>query len=688
LKRSEKVFFKLLSNRVDAKNNHYEFIKYCWLRPDPFIEAKEVPFQRIICERIDRAIQDYRKGKSTYLLIKTHPRAGKSQIVSRALPPHFLGEFPDSEIMELSCESSLAMDLSKDARFLISSPQYQELYPDIRLSGESQAVDSWAIHGHLGKTEWSGILGGYVGKGASLLIIDDYCKNREDAESPAIRNKTWASFANDAITRVAPVHIVIVMATPWHVDDLIGRIEKTMLENPKFPQFDILSFPAESDTYPSKYLFPERFSPDFYEMQRATKGLYAYSSLYLCNPIVRGENVIRTDKVNICDIRTLPQNLCFVRGYDLASSKLEIIKSDPDYTVGVKAAVDWRETAIPGVKMPRIHIVDALRGRWSAPTRNNIIRDTALAESGVRVGIEAFGAYKDAFTTLEDVLMGLRKVEKSQLPGSKTAKAEKIVPVFEAGNVFIYHSGFEDGKETNRPQWIDDMMDELDVAPFGAHDDIMDALCVAFDIAKTMSDDIVHVKESIVSDDILENADQVFTGVTVYEANCYMCTVQYDSTGKKIHVVHEEIIDTVDDICAYLKSVKKGRAIGSKDLNSDSNQSLLNEILKRKLSIEITDDIDKLGTLYFLNGMIDKGNFTVDSNCDKLLLAIQNSSDIKNISPFLMSLLYIINNIYVSVKRIEREPAKPFSRESAKYQAEQTALLTRGKVKQELSPGW
>ncbi|MET5115488.1 hypothetical protein AAHH79_34700, partial [Burkholderia pseudomallei] len=80
-------------------------------------------------------------------------------------------------------------------------------------------------------------------------IVDDYCKNRQEAESHTKRETCWEWFTDVFMTRRAPVSITIVLASRWHVDDLIGRIQKEQLRDERFPKFESIIFPAESLDY-------------------------------------------------------------------------------------------------------------------------------------------------------------------------------------------------------------------------------------------------------------------------------------------------------------------------------------------------------------------------------------------------------------------------------------------------------
>jgi predicted phage terminase large subunit-like protein len=187
--------------------------------------------------------------------------------------------------------------------------------------------------------------------------------------------------------------------------------------------------------------------------------------------------MLRTDKINFYDPEDLPSDLQMCRAYDLASSKKERIKDDPDYTVGIKGGVKLIPTAIAGVSTPIMYIDDIVRGQWEALQRKKIIVDTAIADGSIRIGIEAFGAYKDAYTEIRDILHGIRTVENKQLPGDKVAKASCLEPICEAGNLWI----------SNKipKNIVQSMIDEFTQFPSGTHDDIVDACSVLYNMTQT-----------------------------------------------------------------------------------------------------------------------------------------------------------------------------------------------------------
>ena len=440
-------------NQELARMSHLEFMRYTWQKPyQPFIIGRHT---QEICARIDMAFDKLKRGYSSLLMFLVCFRHGKSDLGSRYLVPNFLGKFPDKEVLLVSHSATKAWEFSHASKRIMESPQYQKLY-DVRI-GDVKTKQEWNIAHNQGKAQYIGIGAGSAGMGGDLIIVDDYFGERADAESAVMREKIWSAFTDDIMTRRAPTSIVIIIVTPWHVDDIVGRIKQNMENDPAFPKFDIMNYPAFHPEYETGTLFPERFSADWYEGQKKLLGSYGYASLMQCNPVLRGGNLIKTDKIQIVD--ELPANLRYKRAWDLASG----MKQQNDMTSGVKGSIAWKIEH--GIRIPTLYIDDWKRVRYEALKRNELIQNTAIEDGYIDVGIEAFGAYKDAYTTLRDILTGVRQVLPIKLPGDKISKAEPLFPIFEAGNVIM-----------KRAHWNEEVIKQLSEFPSGKHDDDVDAL--------------------------------------------------------------------------------------------------------------------------------------------------------------------------------------------------------------------
>jgi predicted phage terminase large subunit-like protein len=442
-------------------------MKMMWQRRNPLIIGRHM---EEICGVIDDAIVDYKNGKSSFLALKLPFRHTKSDTASRYLPANFIGKFPDDEVIVAAYASPLARTFSRFCRSIMLDPTYQYIYPGIGLAKDQRSVDEWSIEGYHGLTSWLGIGGSITGKGANCIIIDDFFKNRAAAESEVVRNYVWESITNDILTRRAPVCIVIILATPWHVDDAFGRIEKHRKIDPDFPEFREVKLPAFSDKYPTGTLFPERYSKSWYLSQKAILGPYGFAGLMQCDPIARGGNLFEVDKIKYYE-GDPPEGLMWCRGWDLASTEKERVDEDPDFTAGVKVGVRWL-TLADGENIPEIYVDDVLDGRWASPMRNKIIKAAIVGDGPqTQVAVESFGQYKDAYNEVKKALKGVRKVKKLELPGDKVTKASVLEPPISAGNFYVR-------KNTT---WTEKFIEQLKQFPGAAHDDYVDGTVVGYE---------------------------------------------------------------------------------------------------------------------------------------------------------------------------------------------------------------
>lgn len=443
------------------------------------------PFQigfhtKIICQQIDQAFENFRNGISSYVLIEIHPRAGKSDLVSRNMPPHFLGEFPGEEVLSASYSADLSATFSEDARAIVQSDKYRKLYPDTYMDVRNSARDAWKLHtkdGLTGSNKSSGLLSGLNGKGAALAILDDHTASRADAESDTIRNKTWNAFNDDFLSRLAPVHIVFVIATSWHNDDLNQRIRKSMKKDPDFPRFNIISLPAKAKDYkgpgeyPNEYLFEERYNKQWYRMKYATMGKYSAAALMDCNPRIKGGEILNTENIDWVDPERCPKmhSLKWARIWDLAHTEKERSGDDPDYTSGTLMAFERRA----GDPVPHLWIKHVIRCRKGATKRDSIIRKWATKDgSFVRQGVETSLDSKDAYHYLKDSMKDINWHKINTGKGDKLVRATPLEPIFEAeGHVHVI-----------RGDWNDEWLDEVDkfTGSGKEHDDQVDNLTAGY----------------------------------------------------------------------------------------------------------------------------------------------------------------------------------------------------------------
>lgn len=483
----EKILLDLLEdeNRDAAKKSHLKFIDYTWKKnkkSDPFIHGFHT---KKICSRIDMAIEDFRNGKSTCLLINVHPRSGKTDIVSRYLGAHFLGEFPGKEVMQVSYSAGKAESFAAFGRDIFKSAKYRELYPEIGLSKETNKKSEWLIADSNqlntgGSLYASGLQSGLTGSGFHLGILDDYCAGRAEAESEVQRTNAWEAFRDDFMTRRAPVFIVIILATQWHWDDISGRIRKEMKENPNFPRFDELVFSARAvdytgpGEYPGEYLFLERFSRQYYLEQYATLGKYSAAALMDCNPTPREGGFLKTENIiyytpeEINKVFPSLTEIQWYRVWDLAHKAKERGGDDPDWTSGTLLGFKL----FPGDPLPHLYVRDIKRIREGAGFRDSVIKtvargDGTFIKQAMETSIDAMDAYDYISKSVKEISWIKIKVK-----GDKLVRATPLEPIFEAvGHVHVAKAKWND-------DWVDELVkfDGLE----NTHDDQVDNLSAGY----------------------------------------------------------------------------------------------------------------------------------------------------------------------------------------------------------------
>lgn len=426
------------------------------------------PHTRALCDALQRASDMVLAGGRCYMVVVMPPRHGKSDLASRRFPAWHLLRAPDHEVILTGYSAELVADMSVQARrtFREVAPMY-----GLDLAESRQKIAAWQTTKN-GTLYAVGLGGTITGRGAHVLVVDDYLKSREEAESRVARDRVWDSFRNDLMTRLAPECAVVIPCTRWHEDDLVGRIFRAMADDPNFPRFELIRFPAQAEN--GSWLFPERFDAAYYEGQRAALGSYFWQACYQGDPRPRRGNFLRVDMARLVDRADVPWGeLRLARGWDLASTAKERASDDPDYTVGL----------LVGMRDGELWIADVQRGRWTAGERDERMTGVAQVDgSRVRVGIESVAGYKDTFERVRQLLMGRCHVEAVTPDRDLVARLSPVEPFFEAGRVNVV-----------RASWTDDLLAELRAFPSGRHDDQAAALAVAHRILSRPTAGVVRL---------------------------------------------------------------------------------------------------------------------------------------------------------------------------------------------------
>jgi predicted phage terminase large subunit-like protein len=306
-------------------------------------------------------------------------------------------------------------------------------------------------------------VGGQItGKGLDIGIVDDPIKGRAEANSKAVRDKTWDWFTDDFLTRFSDSAGLLIIMTRWHLDDPVGRLIE------RFPDAKILRYPAiaeedEKNRLKGEALFPQHKSAMFLlERKRAmTEG--SWQSEYQQNPIIVGGGIFPIDKLTTVPIWDHSGIKKSVRYWDKAAT----VKDDAAYTSGVLMHL---------MHDNRFVVEHVARGHWSAVDRERIIKEWAerdkqlLRNTPYEVGVEqepGSGGKESAESTIRN-LSGFRCFA-DKVTGSKEMRAEPFAAQVQGGNVRLIAGN-----------WHYAYLDELESFPNGKFKDQVDASSGAF----------------------------------------------------------------------------------------------------------------------------------------------------------------------------------------------------------------
>lgn len=423
-----------------------------------------------ICDVLDKFLEAVVNKKSPRLIICCPPRSGKSELVSRRFPAYLLGRYPDLQIIATSYAADMSQRFNRDVQRIIDDETYSLIFPNTTLSGKRVKVNSrgsyirtsdlFEIVNHRGSYRSCGVGGGITGMGADCLIIDDPIKDRAEANSATVRQSIWDWYTSTAYTRLSPGGGVIVMATRWHLDDLIGRLIENM-NTGAGDTFTVINYPAiaendEPHRNKGEALHPERYDLSQLEKIRKTIGSRDWAALYQQHPIPDGGSIFKAEWIKYwTDTSVPPQFDQQLISWDMTFKD----SKNSDYVVG----------QVWGKKGADFYLLDQVRGQWDfVKTREMFLLLAKKWPRATRKLVEDKANGSAIISELQKTVSGIIPITPKE---SKEARASAITPFFEAGNVYI--------PDPDRTPWVSAFEAELFNFPAGAHDDQVDSMTQA-----------------------------------------------------------------------------------------------------------------------------------------------------------------------------------------------------------------
>lgn len=405
-------------------------------------------------------LQQFAEGKILRLMVLMPPRHSKTEFCSRRLPAYIFGKNPNARIINCSYNSDLAYLISRDVQRIINDPAYP--FPNVKIAGKE--TEAFFEINESGYYRAAGVRGGVGGMGASFAIIDDPIKDGAEAMSKTIRDAVWEWYTSTLYPRLEHPGSILLVMTPWHEDDLRGRLLKAAAEDPEADQWEVVKLQAiatqdEAHRKKGDALWPLKYPIERLKKIRKTLGRW-FEALYQCNPTAEEGTTFHRDKLQL--VSDLPAGIWkWVRFWDVAATK-----DGGDYTVGTLIGQHPREA--------QWFVVDVVRGQWGPEEVDAIIKQTADADraKGRHVQIreeQEPGASGVSVIAARRKLLAGYDYKGIRSTGEKQIRWNPFATQVNAGNVFLLAGA-----------WCADFIDELAKVPGAENDDQADSSSGAF----------------------------------------------------------------------------------------------------------------------------------------------------------------------------------------------------------------
>ena len=322
---------------------------------------------------------------------------------------------------------------------------------------------------------------------AEGLVVHN-CKNAEEADSADYREKLMDWYGSTAYTRLAPGGGVLVVQTWWHDSDLAGQLQ-TAMKDPEADQFVVVKYPAiaEEDEYldhdtdliargdappnstllrrKGEALHPERYDLKKLEQIKRTISPRFWSALYQQNPVPDDGAYFLKEHFRRSSIPHVSKSNVFI-AWDFAISE----KKQNDYTVGTVLLQDENDT---------LHVAEQIRFK-SGDALFIVEAILNLSKkwytSGQRLGFEDGQIYRAIESLLKKRMKERREYPSIQVLKPITDKLARARPLqgrMQQGRVSF----------NNEAEWYDVCRLEMLRFPAGAHDDCVDSVSWATQMA-------------------------------------------------------------------------------------------------------------------------------------------------------------------------------------------------------------
>ena len=415
-------------------------------------------------ELIAQSLEDVAYGNCKRLIINVPPRHLKSHSASIAFPAWFLGHFPEKQVACVSYSQDFSDRLARRSRELMDSAFYQALF-DTRISRKRDTVADFETTDG-GFRFSTSVGGGFTGRGADVIVIDDPLK-ADEALSDARREGVNAWFDNtlrSRLNRQAEGAIIIIMQR-LHADDLVAHVQET-------ETWRILSFPAIAErdvTYAIRTPYENRqlvrkegdilqpaLTPShILDNIRRTMTEYIFAAQYQQNPQPALGNIVKRKWLRFYTPKELPE-------------RFEITLQSWDTAVKDTQRSDFSVCTTWGVTNGKSYLLHVFRKKLEFPELKRAVKHLATLHNATVVLIEDKSSGSSLIQQLRAEGMAIVRPAPAT-DGDKIMRLNAQTAIFEGGYALF----------PKKAPWLDLYLSELTSFPSSSYDDQVDSTVYA-----------------------------------------------------------------------------------------------------------------------------------------------------------------------------------------------------------------
>lgn len=432
-----------LERRIIQDGGFIEFVRRAWpyVEPKPFIEGRH---HAVVA-------QELQDCQAPGVSIQIPPGCSKSLIASVLWPAYLWTLDPTLKILSAGHEPNLTTDQARKSRDLMCGEWYRERWGHkFSLERSAAADDYWNSAG--GRRLAIGVETRPTGKHFDIALLDDLIPAGSPSAAEIKRADQWCrEVLPGRLLKGARVVVISQRVAEGDTADWARERGHRMVCLPMYYE-ENHPYPCDVDwrTTEGEILWPEMWDDE--DVRAKTKDLTSaeFACQYQQRPSPKGGLIFQTE--------WLKTRLVLPGKWDKV-----VISVDASFTA--KATSDFAVVQVWGKRGAEFHLLDQWRKRATMPETYEAIMAFRETWAGAPILVEAAANGHAIMQTLERA--GVHGVIPVKPIGDKVSRANAIVPLFEAGNVYL-------PSRTEAP-WVDAYRHELETFPGGRNDDQVDA---------------------------------------------------------------------------------------------------------------------------------------------------------------------------------------------------------------------